>query len=58
VSTYAYVNPVVAVLLGALIASEEVGPATLLGGAVTVLAVAIVVSEEGRRKRAALADVA
>jgi drug/metabolite transporter (DMT)-like permease len=57
VSTYAYVNPVVAVLLGALIAGEEVGPATLLGGAVTVLAVALVVSEEGRRKRAALADV-
>jgi drug/metabolite transporter (DMT)-like permease len=57
VSTYAYVNPVVAVLLGALIAGEEVGPATLLGGAVTVLAVAIVVSEEGRRRRAALAEV-
>ena len=57
VSTYAYVNPVVAVLLGAVIAGEEVGPATLLGGAVTVLAVAIVVSEEGRRKRAALAEV-
>lgn len=53
VSTYAYVNPVVAVLLGALVAGEEVGPATLLGGAVTVLAVAIVVSEEGRRRRAA-----
>jgi drug/metabolite transporter (DMT)-like permease len=57
VSTYAYVNPVVAVLLGALIAGEEIGAATLLGGAVTVLAVALVVSEEGRRKRAALADV-
>jgi drug/metabolite transporter (DMT)-like permease len=55
VSTYAYVNPVVAVLLGALIAGEEVGPATLLGGAVTVLAVAIVVSEEGRRRRVAAA---
>ncbi len=53
VSTYAYVNPVVAVLLGAVVAGEEVGPATLLGGAVTVLAVAIVVSEEGRRRRAA-----
>ena len=57
VSTYAYVNPVVAVLLGAAIAGEEVGAATLLGGAVTVLAVGVVVSEEGRRKRAALAEV-
>ncbi len=52
VSTYAYVNPVVAVLLGALVAGEAVGPATLVGGAVTVLAVAVVVSEEGRRRRA------
>ena len=52
VSTYAYVNPVVAVVLGAVIAGEAVGPATLVGGAVTVLAVAVVVSEEGRRRRA------
>ena len=57
VSTYAYVNPVVAVLLGALVAGEQVGPATLVGGAVIVLAVAVVVSEEGRRRRAALAEV-
>jgi drug/metabolite transporter (DMT)-like permease len=51
VSTYAYVNPVVAVLLGALIAGESVGAPTLLGGAVTLLAVAVVVFEEGRRRR-------
>jgi drug/metabolite transporter (DMT)-like permease len=51
VSTYAYVNPVVAVLLGALVAGEPIGPATLLGGAVTVAAVAVVVLEEGRRRR-------
>lgn len=57
VSTYAYVNPVVAVVLGALVAGEEVGPATLLGGAVIVLAVAVVVTEEGRRRRLAHAEV-
>jgi drug/metabolite transporter (DMT)-like permease len=51
VSTYAYVNPVVAVLLGALVAGEAVGPATLVGGGITVLAVALVVLEEGRRRR-------
>lgn len=51
VSTYAYVNPVVAVLLGAVIAREVVGLATVVGGAITVLAVAVVVSEEGRRRR-------
>ncbi len=53
VATYAYVNPVVAVLLGALIAGEDVGATTLLGGAVIVLAVAVVVSEEGRRRKSA-----
>jgi drug/metabolite transporter (DMT)-like permease len=52
VATYAYVNPVVAVLLGGVVAGEALGPATLVGGAVTVLAVAVVVSEEGRRRRA------
>jgi drug/metabolite transporter (DMT)-like permease len=51
VSTYAYVNPVVAVLLGAVIAREVVGLATVVGGAITVLAVAVVVSEESRRRR-------
>lgn len=50
VSTYAYVNPVVAVLLGAVIAGEVVQGVTLVGGAVTVLAVAVVVSTEGRRR--------
>ena len=52
VSTYAYVNPVVAVLLGAIVAGEAVGPITVLGGLITVLAVAIVVAEDGRQKRA------
>ena len=51
VSTYAYVNPVVAVLLGAAIAGEAVGPITVLGGLITVVAVAIVVAEDGRQKR-------
>ena len=41
VSTYAYVNPVVAVSLGALFLGERPAPATLLGGAVVVLSVEI-----------------
>ncbi len=41
VSTYAYVNPVVAVSLGALLLGERPTPATLLGGAVVVLSVAM-----------------
>ena len=53
VATYAYVNPVVAVGLGALVLGERVTPLTAVGGLVTVLGVAVVVSQEGRRKRAA-----
>jgi len=41
VSTYAYVNPVVAVSLGALLLGERLTPATLLGGAVVIASVAI-----------------
>lgn len=51
VATYAYVNPVVAVGLGALLRGEELTPLTVVGGAVTVVAVAVVVREEGRRRR-------
>ncbi len=45
-ATYAYVNPVVAVLLGALILAEDVTTAILLGGAVVVAGVGLVVSGE------------
>ncbi|ADB35858.1 protein of unknown function DUF6 transmembrane [Kribbella flavida DSM 17836] len=48
IGTYAYVNPVVAVLLGWLILSERVTPTILLGGAVVVLGVALVVTAERR----------
>ncbi|MEV4749789.1 EamA family transporter [Streptosporangium sp. NPDC049248] len=50
VSTYAYVNPVVAVVLGALVLSEEVTGSMIVGGLVIVLGVALVVSTERRRK--------
>ena len=52
VATYAYVNPVVAVALGAVLRDEQVTALTLVGGAITVLAVAVVVREEGRRRAA------
>lgn len=44
-ATYAYVNPVVAVVLGALIKDEHVTGLSVLGGLITVVAVAVVVSE-------------
>ena len=57
VATYAYVNPVVAVLLGALFVGEQVTVTTLVGGGVTVLAVAVVVSEESMGRRSPPAEV-
>ena len=58
VATYAYVNPVVAVLLGALILDEPITHAVLIGGAVIVAAVAIVISvERTRTPRPATSDV-
>jgi drug/metabolite transporter (DMT)-like permease len=53
VATYAYVNPAVAVVLGALLASEQLTAATLVGGLVILLAVALVVTAEGRQQRRA-----
>jgi len=41
--TYAYVNPLVAVLLGWALLGEAVGPEVLLGGGVVVASVALVV---------------
>jgi drug/metabolite transporter (DMT)-like permease len=43
VATYAYVNPVIAVLLGSLILNEQVTPAMFGGGALIVGAVVLVV---------------
>ena len=52
VSTYAYVNPVVAVALGSLILSEPVTPRTLVASAVIVAAVAMIVTARSRMARA------
>jgi drug/metabolite transporter (DMT)-like permease len=53
IATYAYVNPVVAVILGALILGEQVTPPILIGGAVVVAGVGLVVSVERPRRQAA-----
>jgi drug/metabolite transporter (DMT)-like permease len=44
VGTYAYVNPVVAVALGALWLGEPITASVLVGGAAIVVAVALIVS--------------
>ncbi len=56
VSTYAYVNPVVAVILGAVILHEPIAPATAVAGAIIVVAVALLVTARGRIPSARPAD--
>ncbi|HAL27687.1 MAG TPA: EamA family transporter, partial [Chloroflexi bacterium] len=55
VSTYAYVNPVVAVFLGALVLAEPITPSIVIGAAIIIAAVAFIVTREGARQRAASA---
>lgn len=43
VSTYAYVNPVVAVVLGALFLNEALSPRTVIAGGIIIAAVALIV---------------
>jgi drug/metabolite transporter (DMT)-like permease len=50
VSTYAYVNPVVAVFLGWLILDETITIRTVIAGAVIVIAVAIIISTGGTQR--------
>ena len=58
VSTYAYVNPVVAVLLGWLFASESVTLPIAIGAAIVVASVAFTVRQESRPRSAAPAPEA
>ena len=48
IATYAYVNPVVAVILGTVVRNEALDPRTLVAGAVIVGAVALIVTARGR----------
>ncbi len=50
ISTYAYVNPVVAVILGSVVLGEAISPRQLLAGAIILVAVAIVVTARGRMR--------
>jgi len=52
VATYAYVNPIVAVLLGSTVLGEEVTARTLAAGAIIVVAVALIVAAPGAKQRA------
>ena len=60
IATYAYVNPVVAVILGTVVLDEPLTPRTLVAGAVIVFAVALIITARGRMRapsRPATSDV-
>lgn len=49
VSTYAYVNPVVAVALGWLLLGERLTLVAMLGGAVVLVSVVLLLTSRSRR---------
>ena len=51
VTTYAYVNPAVAVALGALFLDEPLSTPVIVGGVVIIAAVAVVITAESRGSR-------
>jgi drug/metabolite transporter (DMT)-like permease len=53
VATYAYVNPLIAVVLGVVVAGERFTSLQLVGGAVVLLAVVVVIAAERPRVAAA-----
>jgi drug/metabolite transporter (DMT)-like permease len=56
VATYAFVNPVIAVILGSLVLAEPLEPRTLVAGAIIVVAVAVIVRSRGGESRRAPVD--
>ncbi len=50
-TSYAYVNPAIALLLGVLLAGEHITPAALIALALIVTAVALVISARERSQR-------
>ena len=61
IATYAYVNPVVAVALGAFALHEPIEPRTVLAGGIIIFAVALIVTARGRMqapRRRTAAEVA
>lgn len=51
IATYAYVNPVVAFILGALLLGEPISPRTVVAAVVIVAAVALIVTARSRSRR-------
>ena len=55
VATYAFVNPVVAIVLGTVLLNEEINATMVIGAAMIVVAVAVVVRTESQSNQKAAA---
>lgn len=55
VGTYAYVNPVVAVLVGYFLGGEALGPRTILGTVFVLISVVVITTAPAKRPLPALA---
>jgi drug/metabolite transporter (DMT)-like permease len=55
VASHSYVNPLVAVLVGALLAGERVTGSTLVAGALIIVSVVFIITEKSKLSAAALA---
>jgi len=51
VATYAFVNPVVAIILGTVLLNEEINATMIIGAAMIVVAVAVVVRTESQGRK-------
>jgi drug/metabolite transporter (DMT)-like permease len=51
VATYAFVNPIVSIVLGALLLNEALTPRTLIAGAIIIIGVALIITQRGRAAR-------
>ena len=57
VGTYAYVNPVVAVLVGYFLGGESVGPRTLLGTLLVLVSVVVITTTRRKQSSTVLTAV-
>jgi len=57
VGTYAYVNPVVAVMVGYFLGGESVGPRTLLGTLLVLVSVIVITTTRGKQSSTVLTAV-
>ena len=58
VGTYAYVNPVVAVLVGYFLGGEALGPRTVAGTLLVLVSVVVITTTRAKKVASALADAA